>query len=149
MMASTSNEKDISLPLTLPMKRKKPDIDIEKCILCQANKKVAKPIGTDNGRTKIKEACSRLKDQTVTERIGGAAADTFVYHLNCYKSYVLKGGRISLVEVPSDDSGTSLTTLMKVVSWQHPPGLKDQVYTYVSQTSLKSALFATTQAKVM
>ena len=27
-----------------------------------------------------------------------------MYHLNCYKSYILKGGHISLVEVPSDDS---------------------------------------------
>ena len=95
-MASTSQEKDIALPLTLPTKRKKPVIDIEKCILCQSNKKVKKPIGTDNGRIKIKEACCHLKDQILTERIGGDAADTCVYHLKCYKSYVLKGSRVSL-----------------------------------------------------
>lgn len=39
-----------------------------------------------------------------------------MYNLKCYKSYVLKGGRNSLVEVPSDDCGDNFDESCKSVA---------------------------------
>lgn len=101
-MASTS--KDISLPLTLSGKRKQPLTDIEKCIICQSNKKGKKTVSTENGRMKVKEASYALKDQILSD-LSEDEYSRFEYHLSCYKSYVLKGNRTSCVAgLSADDS---------------------------------------------
>ena len=85
MSASEDSKCDITVLLTTSTKKQK---DLSKCIICQIDDKKQSLTSSENGRQKIVETSKLLKDDIVDKE------HSFVYHLKCYRPYILKGNRV-------------------------------------------------------
>ena len=74
-------------------KKRKTDVNIGKCSFCQSRKQGKTLSSTDNGRLKIKHVSDKMKDEILAGQ-GEGELSTFVYHMQCYRPYVLKGERL-------------------------------------------------------
>ena len=87
MDSSDLNKCDTTVQLVIFTKKER---DLKKCIICQVDDKKLSLTSTENGREKIAETSKVLKDNISDHK------DTFVYHIKCYRPYILKGSRRKL-----------------------------------------------------
>ena len=80
-----------------PAKKRKRNEEIRVCVLCKSSGS-KKLYGTDSGRQQLKDASAILNDGLIVEK-----ENLFLYHLPCYRPYILRAKRI-----PQLLSGTSL-----------------------------------------
>ena len=85
MSVSEDSKRDITVLLTTSTKKQK---DLSKCIIWQIDDKKKTSATSENGRQKIVETSKLLKHDIVDKE------HSFVYHLKCYRPYILKGNRV-------------------------------------------------------
>ena len=87
---------DNSLQLVDSRKRKK--VNLEKCIICQQEKRSEKLTGTVNGRSKIQAASGILQDDLLSD-VDGKDIVLIKYHMKaCCKRYILQSERAPSVQ---------------------------------------------------
>ena len=89
------------IELTPAAKKRKKTITSKLCIICEVDDSTRKTCGTDNGRTKLREASKTCDDANMLEML---EREEVVYHLDCYKRYCLKAQRIKKKESTFEDS---------------------------------------------
>ena len=81
--------------------------DINKCILCQKEKRSEKTSSTENGRQKIKDASMKMNDSLLIN-LNDSEQNQIRYHSReCYKTYILKAERFRVVttnHTPTNDT---------------------------------------------
>ena len=79
---------DNSLQLVGSRKQKK--VNLEKCIICQQEKRSEKLTSTENGRSKIQAASSILQDDLLSD-VDGKDIVLIKYHMKaCYKRNIFR-----------------------------------------------------------
>ena len=90
----------------LPIEREK---DVNKCILCQKEKRSEKTASTENGRKKIIDASTKMND-SILKNLNDSELNKIRYHSReCYKPYILKAERFR--PTTSDDNPPNDTTV--------------------------------------
>ena len=68
-------------------------VNLQKCVICQKEKRSEKPVSTENGRAKLISASKSLDDGLLTG-LTGEELENVRYHLKeCYKKYILRAER--------------------------------------------------------
>ena len=92
-MSSWDSKRGSVVPLINSTKKQK-DFDI--CIFCQIDYKKLTLTSTENGRKNVIETSELLKDDITDNQ------QSFVYHLKCYRPYILKGERRKTIEADQE-----------------------------------------------
>ena len=87
--------------LTPAAKKRKTNITSKVCIICAVDDSTRKTYGTDNGRTKLREASRTRDDASLLEML---EREEVVYHLDCYKRYCLKAQKLKKKESTVKDT---------------------------------------------
>ena len=68
-------------------------VNLQKCVICQKEKRSEKPVSTENGRAKLISA-SKSSDDGLLTGLTGEELENVGYHLKeCYKKYILRAER--------------------------------------------------------
>ena len=68
-------------------------LNLQKCVICQKEKRSEKTVSTENGRAKVITASKSLDDGQLTG-LTGEKLENVKYHLKeCYKKYILRAER--------------------------------------------------------
>ena len=88
--------------LVLLKEEKQRSLCIEKCIICQKEKRSEKTVSTENGRAKLKIASQTLQDDLLAG-VSTEGEENIRYHLKeCYKKYILRAERAK--DAPKNDT---------------------------------------------
>ena len=88
--------------LLLLKEEKQRSLCIEKCIICQKEKRSEKTVSTENGRGKLKIALQTLQDDLLAG-VSTEDEENIRYHLKeCYKKYILRAERAK--DAPKNDT---------------------------------------------
>ena len=83
-------------------KEKQRSLCIEKCIICQKEKRSEKTVSTENGRAKLNIASQTLQDDLLSG-VSTEDEENIRYHLKeCYKIYILRAERAK--DAPKNDT---------------------------------------------
>ena len=103
----TTEGNNITLITTHVLREK----DINKCILCQKEKRSEKTSSTENGRQKIKDASMKMNDSLLIN-LNDSEQNQIRYHSReCYKSYILKAERFHVITTNNNDTPANDTTI--------------------------------------
>ena len=88
--------------LVLLKEEKQRSLCIEKCIICQKEKRSEKTVSTENGRAKLKIASQTLQDDLLAG-VSTEDEENIRYHLKeCCKKYILRAERAK--DAPKNDT---------------------------------------------
>ena len=99
-MSSSDSKRGSVVPLMNYMKKQK---NFDKCLFCQIDYKKVTLTSTENGRKHVIETSVLLKRDTTDNQ------QSFVYHLKCYRPYILKGERRKAIEADRESKNDQET----------------------------------------
>ena len=99
-MSSSDSKCGSAVPLINSMKEQN---DFNRCIFCQIDYKKVTLTCTENGRKNVIETSELLKDDITDNQLA------FVYHLKCYRPYILKGEQRKSIEADQESKNDQET----------------------------------------